>query len=160
MSLNKFSSTEIKPYLKVGCSELNTNLLKLNGNPIKSGYYIPNITVQEGGNFTNTICRYTIIDKIMTLSLVGLFETGSSSSAYSFDVSIPSGYELDNTIDPNVFSGVATLTPAITGVAMVSVNVYPAGNNVFILMKNFSTAFPASTFCNLNAVLTCSIKHL
>jgi len=158
MSLNKFSSSEIKSYLKIGCSELNTTNLKLNGNPITSGYYIPTITAQEGGTFTNAICRYTIIDKIMTLSLVGLFETGSSSNSYSFDISIPSGYELDNTVNPNVFSGVATLTPAITGNPMVGVNTYPAGNQVFILMKNYSTAFPASTFCNLNAVLTCSIN--
>ena len=74
MSLNKLSSSlEIKDYLKIGCSELNTNNLKLNNNPIISGYYIPTITAVESGSFTNSICRYTIIDKIMILSLVSLF---------------------------------------------------------------------------------------
>ena len=161
MSLNKFSSADdIKEYLKIGCAELNTNNLKLNNNPIISGYYIPTITSQDSGSFTNTICRYTIIDKIMTLSLVSLFETASSSNSYSFDISIPTGYELDNTISPNVFSGVASLTPSTSGTPMVVVNIYPAGSMVYILMKNFSTAFPTSTFCNLNAVLTCSIKNL
>lgn len=164
MSLNKFtSSSEIKDYLKIGCSELNTQNLKLNGNPVISGYYIPRVNAVGGGNFTNINCRYTIIGNIMTLSLVALYETTSSSNAYQFNFEIPNGfgYKLDNTLTPNVFSCLATLTPAITGTPMLGINAYPAGlYNVTFLMKNFSTDYPVGTFCNLNATITCSIKNL
>lgn len=160
MSLNKFTEDSIKNYLNVGCNKLNTLNLKLNGNPITSGYYIPTITVQETGNFTNSIVRYTIIENIMTLNVVSLFQTGSSSNAFSFNISIPSGYELDNIISPNVYSNSSTLTPSISGTPCLGINAYPSGNTISILMKNFSIAYPSGTFCNLNSVICCSIKNL
>lgn len=160
MSLNKFTEDSIKNYLNVGCNKLNTLNLKLNGNPITSGYYIPTITVQETGNFTNSIVRYTIIENIMTLNVVSLFQSGSSSNAFSFNISIPPGYELDNTISPNVYSNSSTLTPSISGTPCLGINSYPSGNTISILMKNFSIAYPSGTFCNLNSVICCSIKNL
>jgi len=160
MSLNKFTEDSIKNYLNIGCNILNTSNLKLNGNPITSGYYIPTITVEESGTFTNSIVRYIIIDNIMTLNLVSLFQSGSSSNVFSFNINIPAGYELDNTISPNVFSNVSTLTPSISGTPMVGINSYPVGNTISLLMKNFSIAYPSGTFCNLNSIICCSIKNL
>jgi len=160
MSLNKFTDNIIKPYLSIGCNKVNSNEIKIDGNPIISGYYTPTISVSAGGNFTNTICRYTIISNIMTLSLYSLYETGLASNAFYFDISIPSGYELDNSISPNVFSATGNITPSTSGVPMLTVNCYPAGNNVVLLMKNYSTDFPAGSFCNINCNMTCSIKNL
>jgi len=162
MSLNKFNSTEIKPYLKIGCSQLNTGELKVNGLPISSSnasFCYTQINSPNGNIAFETSNYWVVNDRMILTSFCKFSHTSSTNNLLTFNITIPEGYILDisytffcilGQLSGGVYTGVGLVKP------FVAIQATPTTNRIIqILFNNFdTTTLQTGVFYNLSYQVT------
>jgi len=168
MSLNKFTESSIKPYLKIGANELKCNTLEVNGVPynpsipptIQSGFYVPSIL--DLGVVPVSIVsknfRYTYVNGVCNVACQLNFDTGSNviGTALVIFFSIPAGMTI---VSPSNMNNIGYIsTNGAGGKPLYVTNspsiIAPSGTNVIETLFQTTNTSVAS----INGVVNISLN--